>query len=311
MFSLVIYTTATHEIERGFRSFEVRMRRGDREFIIPHGSRPIFAQDLDDVNQRGLRGLIIANGIIFVTSFVAGYVLAGKTLKPIEEVLNEQKRFVADASHELKTPLTALKTSIEVTLRDKKLNLNDAKHALKESLDDVDNLKRLSNDLLSLSSLQEGSNGFVKEKVNIKQIISESLKKITPMAKAKKINITKAIEDVELTADKKSLEKLMTVMLDNAVKHTATGGKVVVSTKRARNSVVIKVQDNGIGISKSDHSRIFERFYQVDESRSKTKTPGFGLGLSIAKRIVIAHKGTISVKSELKKGSTFTVKLPL
>ena len=311
-FSAVIYRGVTLEFQRRLniieRRFNVETPRGWRMQGPVHD---YFLEDLNQARNRVLFLLLYANGVILVLSATAGYFLAGKTLKPIENVLEEQKRFVADASHELKTPLTALQTSIEVTLRDKKLNLNGAKKVLAENLDDIESLKKLSNDLLALTSYQQNGDKMTKTKVSVREAVESAYKKIRPLAKKKDIKITLKMKEAKLIVNKESLEKLITILLDNAVKYTNKGGKVSLSTSKGGRYFIIRVKDNGIGISERDLPHIFDRFYQADQSRSKLSSGGSGLGLSIAKRIVKLHGGSIKADSVINKGSTFTVRLPL
>lgn len=309
-FSAFIYRGVTLEFQRKLNAIEKRLELHKHGFRLPLGRSQFFIADLEDAKQRVFLILLYTNGAIFLFSAIAGYFLAGKTLLPIEKAMEEQKRFVADASHELKTPLTALQISIEVALRDKKLKLEDAKNVLRESLEDIDSLKKLANDLLSLASYSQGNN-FRKEKVNIKEIIESANKKIAPLAKTKNIKMKIVLKNITLTAHRESLEKLITILLDNAVKYTPKGGKVSLTCEKDRRYLTLKVKDTGIGISQKDLPHIFDRFYRIDSSRSKVKVAGFGLGLSIAKKIVEQHRGSIDVKSSPSKSSTFIIKLPL
>jgi two-component system sensor histidine kinase CiaH len=317
-FSAFIYQSVNVEFQRRLDVIENRI-----EVERPFGPRmlgpvhDIFLQDLNLARKRILLLLFYANGTILVLSAAAGYYLAGKTLQPIEATLEEQKRFVADASHELKTPLTALQTSIEVALRDKKLNLKNAKEILKESLSDIGNLTSLSNNLLALARMQSNGHSFNFEEVEVNRLINESVKKFIPLAKKKGVSLNLSTDKAglnskkeKLKVDKESFTKLITILIDNAIKYTQKGGEVNVSVKKSKKWLAIKVKDTGVGISKADLPHIFERFYQADSSRTKSKTDGFGLGLSIAKKIVEFHKGNIKVESKLGKGSTFIVKLP-
>jgi signal transduction histidine kinase len=225
--------------------------------------------------------------------------------------MEEQKRFVADASHELKTPLTALHTSIEVALRDKKMTLEEAARVLRESLTDIRSLTQLSNDLLSLARYQQGQNNFKKELVNIKDVVSEARRLIAPFARKLRIALSADVQSVTITANKESLIKLLTILFDNAVKYSRPGGSVTVTTIRGRKQLAIVIQDTGVGISAPDLPHIFDRFYRVDQSRTKHKVTGFGLGLSMVKKIAALHGGSIDASSIVGKGSIFTVKLPL
>jgi len=310
-FSVVIYRSVTLEFQRRLniieRRFNLEAPRGWRMHGPVHET---FVEDLNQARTRVLFILLYANGVILVLSAAAGYFLAGRTIAPIEKALEEQKKFVADASHELKTPLTAMRTSIEVALRDKKLTLAGSKKVLTGSLVDIDGLKKLTNNLLSLAKYQSGNN-FAFEKISVKELINSSYKKVIPIANKKGVKIALDVKKGKISANKEGLEKLVTILLDNAVKYSLFGGKVTLTTKRNKKYLNINVVDSGVGISKTDIPHIFDRFYRVDDSRTKTKVPGFGLGLSMAKKIVEMHKGSIDVKSILGKGSTFTVKLPL
>ena len=308
-FSAFIYISVTSEFHDRLANIERRYQLRSFGFVPPPGQVEIFFEDLEASRSRFLLILFYTNSAIFTFSAIAGYFLAGKTLAPIEKVLEEQKRFVADASHEFRTPLTSLQTSIEVALRDKGLNLKDAKNILKDSLSDVHNMTNLSDYLLGLARFQ--NNTLTITTVNIRDVVKKVGRQINPIAKSKKVLLTIKSKSVTLKANEESLEKLIRILLDNAIKYTPKNGKVWLNTEKANKNLLIKVKDNGIGISKNDLPHIFERFYRVDLSRSKEQIPGFGLGLSMVKEIVGLHKGSISVKSKLGKGSTFIVKLPL
>lgn len=310
-FSAFIYRSFTLELHGRLNAIDRRLGLQRLGFAPPPGEVELFISDINEARERVLYTLIYTNAVIFVLSAGAGYFLAGKTLKPIEAALEEQKRFVSDASHELKTPLTSLQTAIEVALRDKKLDVGEARSVLKNNLEDVEGLKNLSSNLLSLSRYQQDHNFFTIEKVDVKKAASLAVKVISPLAKSKKIKLSSFIQDLRIYTNEESLEKLITILLDNAVKYTSPGGKVSLSVKRQNKNLTICVKDNGVGISKQDIRHIFDRFYRVDQSRSKVEAPGFGLGLSIAKRIVDLNKGTIAVSSTPQKGSTFTARLPI
>lgn len=311
-FSSFIYKTVSTDFQRRLNVIERRLSdNAPRGWHMQGPVHEYFLQDLKDAKYGFLLTLIYANGMIFLMSSAAGYFLAGKTLEPIENAMNEQKRFVADASHELKTPLTALQTSIEVALRDKKLSLKDAKYVLKGNLDDVEGLKKLSNNLLALTTYQQNGDKMIKTKVSVKEVISVAYNKVLPLAKKKNIKVKINTKSYKLKANRESLEKLVTILLDNAVKYTNKGGKINLSASTGRRYLTLKVKDTGVGISKKDLPHIFDRFYQADQSRSKVASEGFGLGLSMAKKVVKLHGGSIKANSKVNKGSTFTVKLPL
>jgi len=323
-FSGVIYLRVCRELEGGFRRVELRRRAEELGISLPRffSTRPedlprrlreiqpryFFAEDLEEAKKRLALNLLLVNGGILLFSALAGWFLAGKTLKPIEDVLEEQKRFVADASHELRTPLAALKTSNEVALKDKKLSLGEAKKLIKSNLEEIENLETLTNNLLTLASLEENGRKLSFQKVDIKKIIDSAHQKILPLALEKKIKIKIESSGGKIFGDEESLEKMILIFLDNAVKYTPKGGKVWLKTWQEKGKLVLEIKDTGIGISEADLPHIFERFYRADKARAKG---GFGLGLALAKRIIEIHKGTVEVTSVLGKGTTFTINLPL
>lgn len=310
-FSVFIYQNVTSEFQRRLLNIEHRLDLRSRGFALPPGQERFFINDLEQSRLKIIYVLLYTNGLIFVLSAVAGYFLAGKTLSPIEKAMEEQKRFVTDAGHELKTPLTALITTVEVALADKKLNLKSAQKALKESLEEAFNLNKLITNLLSLAHYQQNGAKLNLQPFKLSPIANSSIRKIRPQAQLKKIKIINKLEDIKITADPDLIEKLLVLLLDNAVKYTPKKGVVKISTKASKKDLIIKIQDNGIGISKKDLPHIFSRFYRADSSRTKKDSNSFGLGLSLAIDIVNLHSGTINVQSQPGKGSTFIIKLPL
>lgn len=316
-FSVAMYKVLTFELDRVERTQRLRIERRipDMARIIPPEQPFRIDPDLiDETKDRLQLILLIINLGILGASSVAGYFLAGKTLKPIEQALEEQKRFVADASHELRTPLTALKTSMEVALRDKKMTIREAEKVIKSNLEDVDSLESLSSNLLILANLQNNGQKLVFEDINIAEAVKNAYRKILPLANKKDVAVKLQVENQIVQANKESLEQMMLIFLDNAVKYTPSGGKVMLTAKSEGKSITLKIEDTGIGIAKEEIPHIFERFYRADQSRSREHlrgVGGFGLGLSLAKRIIEIHKGTVEVASILGKGTTFAIKLPL
>ena len=309
-FSIIIYKGLENEVERFARIHRMRIER-QVPLILPP---PLSPADLDLVKeskQRIILILAIVNGGIFVISGALGYFLAGKTLEPIRDMVDEQNRFVSDASHELRTPLTSLKTSMEVHLRDKNLSLVDVKSLISESINDVDRLQLLCEELLKMTQYQtpEGNTKF--EEVNIGNVVKKAVSNISPLAKRKKIPITVHAQDQTIRGNKNALMDLLVILLDNAIKYSLKNKPVTVSVKKTDSHILISVHDRGIGIEKKDIPYIFDRFYRADSARSTTVAGGYGLGLSIAKKIAEIHHGSIRVESEAGTGSTFTVRLPL
>jgi signal transduction histidine kinase len=260
-----------------------------------------------EIKEVVVRKLLITNIWILIISGGLGYYLAGLTLKPIQTVMEDQKRFISDASHELRTPLTVIKTETEVSLRDKKLNLKNAKKQLISNLEETEKLKKLTDYLLCM-----GKNKRL-EKIDLNEVAKT-------VAGNFKYKINLDVKKVKIMFNKVAMEELLTILLDNAGKYNSKDGQITLSAssslvgtdsffKKKRVKIIIEVKDEGIGINKSDLPHIFNRFYRVDGSRTKNKVEGYGLGLAIAKNIVDTYKGKIEVDSEVGKGSVFRVVL--
>lgn len=311
-FSAVIYGVLSREINRLNRVQRLRLeRRLDGAPFNASFFTFIDSSLIEETKKRLVMQLILINGVILTTAGITGYFLAGQTLQPIQTMVNEQSRFVSDASHELRTPLTALKTTIEVALRDKKLDFISAKKTLKECLEETNKLQVLSDSLLELSRVSSVKNQLKLEPVFLKEITREAIERISSLAAKKKIDLFDRTENLKITGDREKLTELLVILLDNAIKYSPSKTKVEITSGIKNQQIWLAVKDQGVGIAPENLPKIFNRFYRVDTARSHSQTEGFGLGLSIAKKIVEAHQGSIEVESDLGKGSTFTVFLPL
>jgi signal transduction histidine kinase len=313
-FSVGIYRLTTTELDRIERMQNSRFQREER-FLPPingGGQRPpiLDPELIIETKNRLKMILLFINLVILGISTGGGWFLAGKTLRPIKEMMDEQSRFITDASHELRTPLTSLKTEIEVNMRDKKLTLEGAKKLLKSNLEEVNGLQSLSDGLIKLTQYQKGNNGLVFAEVSLSSISKEAIKKIKILAQNKKIQITDKISDFKIQGNKQTLVELLVILLDNAIKYSPSQTKVKLSAKKDDHHISLFINDEGIGIDEKDLPHLFDRFYQANQSRTKLSASGYGLGLSIAKQIVDKHHGLIKVQSRLGKGTSFTVQLP-
>ncbi len=311
-FSFVIYRAITTDLNQRYINIENQIKSNVKNLEkIPPVLRVILQNDLRIAKQRVFFMLIFANGGIFIISLLVGYFLAGRTLRPIEEMVKEQNRFISDASHELRTPLAVLKTSTEVALRDRKMSASEARKILEDNLEDIGSLETLSEHLLHLSQYQKGRRVLEFEKVNIGESAKRIHKKIQVIADKKKIDLKLKISDIYINADRISIEELILILMDNALKYTLKEGRVSLSVISEGENAVIKVSDSGEGIDRKDIPHIFNRFYRADRSRSKSRISGFGLGLPVARKIVELHYGSMDVSSLPGSGSTFTIRFPL
>jgi two-component system phosphate regulon sensor histidine kinase PhoR len=237
----------------------------------------------------------------------------GELLVTLRDVTESQRfaaarrDFVADASHELKTPLASIRSAAETVQRAIRTDPDAAEHFAKQVEQQADRMGHLVADLLELSRLEAGAPEM--EPVAVSAILREELEPLRVQAEAAGIVIDDDLEEVTVLANSRDLGTLVRNLIDNAIGHTPQGGRVRVALHAEDDEAVITVRDTGTGISHRDQERIFERFYRVDSARSRN-TGGTGLGLSIAKHIAGIHGGSIEVDSKLGGGATFTVRLP-
>ncbi len=318
-FSAVIYRVLTMELERFGRIQRYRIEHRLRNDIIiplddslaPPQMLPIDDPELVNyIKHRMLVTLIIVNGSIFVLSGLLAYMLAGRTLKPIADMVDEQNRFISDASHELRTPLTALKATLEVNLRDKNLTAQSAKTVLQDSIEEVNSLQSLTDSLLTLAQYQKPGAAYQFETLDLNALISEAVKRVAPIAREKNVSIQQSAIRGNVTGIRHSLIDVFTILLENAVKYSRKSGTVRIRIQHKDKHTLISVIDRGIGIADKDLPYIFDRFFRADSARTAYERDGYGLGLSIAQQIVTLHHGTIAVISTPASGSMFTVTLP-
>lgn len=296
-FSLLIYRVLVNEVERFDREQRIRV---NRLFFAPIDT----SQMVQDAEDRIKLTLLVINGTIFIGAGALGYFLAGRTLKPIADMLDEQNRFISDASHELKTPLTSLKSAFEVYLRDKSRKIKDADAIVADSILEVDKLRDLSESLLLLAQYEKPNGKSEATTINLKNILQTSIHRLTGQAQQKGITLDAHIIDAFVTGNEYALEDLFTILLDNAIKYSPEKAKIEVRLTKNQKDVTVAIKDFGVGISKTDLPHIFDRFYRADSARS---SKGYGLGLSIAKKISDNQHATINVLSSIHRGSTFTV----
>lgn len=315
-FSGVIYRVLSNEVERFATAQRVRIERRIQDRIllpnIPppdlHGQINLMDPDLvGETQHRLILMLLFINSGILLIAGALGYVLAGKTLKPIASMVEEQHRFISDASHELRTPITALKTSIEVGLRDKQLTITDAKKLLSENIEEINSLQVLSEKLLQLSKYESQHTELHMTAFDLTTALLQAIHAVTPMAKKKHIAIRQTLVQQTILGFQPEIRDLFIILLDNAIKYSKKDSTIEIGMTTPDGLVETKIIDHGIGIPPTDLPHIFDRFYRGDIVRTKTHANGYGLGLSIAKKIVAVHHGTITVKSEIQKGSTFQV----
>ena len=231
-------------------------------------------------------------------------------LRRLQEAFNKEQEFMADAAHELKTPLTVLRTHWEDEISNKELP-DTFKEKLVKDIETITRLSKLINNLLLLSNSEYFQLRGDFEKLDLPLLIKEVISDTTILAELKSQTInTLELSQVFVMGDKTKLYQLFFNLIDNAIKYTPENGSIYISVKEEQKNAVIEIKDTGIGIPANDLPYIFRRFYRVHKDRSK-KMGGNGLGLAITKLITEIHKGEISLTSHLGEGSTFIIKLPI
>ena len=224
----------------------------------------------------------------------------------LEEQENLRKRLTTDISHELRTPLTSIQTHLEAMIDGIWEPDTERLNSVNE---EVIRLTNLVNQLQNLAKFDSEKSKLNLAKVNVKNLIMNVVYNNQGKALEKNINIECDLESIDSYLDKDKISQVIVNLLSNAIRYTNNGGKIFISSYKENNNLKIQFKDNGIGIPKENIKYIFERFYRVDESRSKN-TGGIGVGLTIVKSIIDLHQGTIEVRSEVNKGSEFIVILP-
>lgn len=252
--------------------------------------------------------LLALNGLMIVIIPLASWVLATRTLRPIEKAYDRQRQFVSDASHELRTPLTVMRGELDVALQRARTPAQ-YREALTSSREEMVRLQELTDSLLYIARSDQHRLSPVAENVDLVDLITEVMHQLRPLAKKKQVKITfnPPSANPKAVGSSVALRQLFTNLLENAVKFTPKGDKVMIGLTTHSNSIQVAVQDDGIGMTKQAVERAFERFYRADTSRTDK---GFGLGLAISKAIVEQHHGTITLRSEVDKGTTVTISLP-
>ncbi|MCA9308393.1 HAMP domain-containing histidine kinase, partial [candidate division WWE3 bacterium] len=252
--------------------------------------------------------LAVINLSIWTIFGSLAYWFAGKTLQPIEEMTQKQKQFIADAAHELKTPLTAIKTNLEVNLRAKNITKEQSLEVIKDTIQDVDTLTELTKNLL-IQSRYETTKALKLEKVDLKTTVQKILKQNKARIANKKINLVTELTSTNILATNASVKELITILLDNAIKFTNTEGDIYLSIKTQQAHVEFTVANTGEQINSQDLEHIFDRFYKAKKSRTNSKEEGYGIGLAVAKEITQKINSIINVSSNPEL-TTFTITFP-
>ncbi len=254
--------------------------------------------------------LAIGSISLILLLFISIY-LTNRTIKPIKESFEKQKQFIANASHELKTPLTIIRTNTSLVLSNRSETVESQSKWINYINNQIERMAKLIDEMLSLAKLDTGKELVEFTSFNISKLINNVLLTFEAVLFENNIQISSNIEDdITIKGDKESIKKVFNILLDNAIKYTNKNGKIDVEMYQDKNKIKLKVKNTGEGIKKEDLEKIFERFYRIDTSRAR-ETGGYGLGLSIAKSIVESHNGKIYAESNEGKDTTFIIEFNL
>ena len=308
LFSVIIYQVTSIEVNRRLEELQTGLQQQNGFRTPANFDGDTFR--LNQVHQASTNlivSLIYANVVILVAAGAGSYLLARRTLRPIEEAHEAQSRFTSDASHELRTPLAVMKTELEVALRDISLTKADMRELLESNLEEVDKLSRLSHTLLKLSKLDYDN--IDKERLSLTDIVKTAAERFDKTGTRIQVTAQKLLPKIE--ANRASIEELSTILIDNALKYSPADSLVSINLGKRAQKAYFEITNTGEGISPEALPRIFDRFYRADTSRTGGEKSGYGLGLSLAKKIVEIHHGELSVSSAPQHSTTFTVQLPI
>jgi len=252
----------------------------------------------------------LLNLFVLVVGAALSYYLARRTLEPIENAMDAQSRFVTDASHELRTPLTSILATNEVAQRKPGLTIKQAKDTIKSNTEEIIKLQTLTDGLLSLAAQDINSSPSYLP-VSLQDVAGEAMNFVLTAAQAKQISIQDNSPDIKVSGDHAKLVQVATILLDNAVKYSPDKSTIHIEGHTKDDHGYLSIKDEGIGIAADDIPHIFDRFYRADQARTKSDSAGYGIGLSIARKIIEQHHGRITVTSAPGQGATFAIELPL
>lgn len=283
-----------------------RFRTGDGRLLVAVASADL--EDLEDRYAQLITQFSAAAAIALALVAIGGVFLARISSRPVESIVDQMRVFMADASHELRTPVTVLRTEAEVALGNSDLD-EVSRRALAVIASESARLSGVVEDLLILARADDRQLDLDLAPVYLDDLVSDVVSVFGTVARQREVTLSLAqFEEASVMGNAVLLRRLVTALLDNAIKYTPEGGRVTVSVRAELSSQVVQVQDNGIGIAAEALPRVFDRFYRTDRARASAQ--GTGLGLPIARWIAEAHDGGLSIVSSKGEGTTVTLRLP-
>jgi len=293
---------------RKVRSINERIKSAGKE--IGYLQVQVSTIKNDEACELAIYATIVAMPFLGALVAVAGYMFSGIALKPAEQAMQLTRRFVADAGHELSTPIAIIEASLESLSEILKEN------NVKEDLTDIiakasARMSELASDLIFLARVENPISHYVMTPVSVKKLLEDVCEDFSTLAKSRDIGFKLgATSESEVMGNLEFLRRMVTNLASNALRYTDEGGTIIIWSEVEGKNLAIKVSDTGIGIPPESIDHVFDRFYRVDKARARA-AGGAGLGLSIVKAVVESHKGNITVTSEIGRGSTFKATIPL
>ncbi len=272
----------------------------------PTSMGPAIVQEIQQIRTENLAFIVI---VIVLTTVLFGYIISRIVLAPTRNALTSQKQFIGNIAHELRTPLSVIKTNTEVALLDGDINV-ELQQMLHSNVQELDRISEIINNLLSLSALVRPERMELSA-VDLSALVGDVMQKYEALAKKSEISITlRKSPDTSVWGNTTALQQIVGNLLKNAITYTPRGGQIVLTIGPGlHNQVELVIRDSGIGIARKDLFRIFEPFYRSDPSRVRVQT-GSGLGLTIVSELVKMHHGKIAVRSAVGRGTSVSVLFP-
>jgi signal transduction histidine kinase len=256
-----------------------------------------------------LIGLLASSGIFVLLMGLGSWWLAGRSLRPTQKAWEMQQNFIANASHELRTPLTLIRASSEVAYRQTQPDTRQ-QNLLQDIISECDHMSQLVEDLLLISKLDTHQLKLDIGPVAMQDLLTDVQRQFGMLAEKQGVKVSLGNTQGEMLGDRLRLRQVLLILLDNALRHTPSGGEISISSIQSNRLVRVTVQDNGTGIPATHLEHVFDRFFQV-ESTPGAENRGNGLGLSIAKSLVEAQNGHINISSNPGKGTSVSFSLPV
>ena len=302
LFSGIIFAVVSAQLDRPFAPhWELSPAESERQF------HQRWQRHNQEARQSVIMGLVVLNGLMLVGGAALSIVLARRTLRPIEQALQQQAQFVSDASHELRTPLAALLVRNQVALRKKVLSEAKARAVLQDNVTEIDKLTALANSLLALAAGHQQRES--PQVVQVEEFLSHIVAELQPLAHKKHIMCRSTTSTTQAVFAPVAAKQIITILLDNALKYSPPQTEVSVQVSQRSKTLQIAVRDQGPGIALKDQAHIFDRFYRADTARTRTHISGHGLGLAIARQIAIQYGWRLGVVSQPGQGATFMLQI--